>query len=77
MIHHSAAYYANGSFVINGVKSANLAGHIKYNRIMRPGRSLFINGLCVLPGYLEPAQTEAIETRLAGVTISKDTAPYK
>lgn len=51
MIHTTIGLYANGEFKINGVKPEHLEDHIEYNKTMRFGRALFVDGKCVHKGY--------------------------
>ena len=76
MIHHTAGYYGDGSRKTNGVKSENLAKHIQYNLIMRPGRAFFVDGICIHTGYLASERCKEIERELSGIKANKDTAPY-
>lgn len=80
MIHTSIGLYANGDFKINGVISENLAGHIKYNRMFRPGRALIVDGHCVLSGMVSPEVIGIIENNFENGIIpkqTKDTAKYQ
>lgn len=49
-IHTTIGLYANGTFVINGVREANLDYHIHYNKKYHIGRSLFVDGKCAHVG---------------------------
>lgn len=76
MIHLTVGCYADGSRKTNGVKSENLAEHIQYNLIFRPGRALFVDGFCLHEGYLDKGRCAEIEAELKGKTADRDTAPY-
>lgn len=76
MIHHTAGYYSDGSRKTNGVEGKNIAGHIRYNLDMRPGRAFFVDGVCLHRGYLTEKRCADIEEELKGSVASKDTAPY-
>lgn len=78
-IHTTCGVYANGDMVLNGVREENLEQHIEFNKTARPGRGLFVDGLCVNTGYLTEEQvihfTKLLkETRFKR---TKDTQPYK
>lgn len=77
MIHTCRGAYASGDIVNNGVSSENLAEHIWYNLRMRPGRALFVDGLCLNKGYLSIAQIEEQEKQLETLRITEDTTPYR
>lgn len=50
MIHHTVGVYANGSMKTNGVAEEHLKDHIQYNLNYRPGRALFVDGVCIYEG---------------------------
>lgn len=77
-IHHSMGVYNNGDRVHNGVLASHLENHIKYNQVFRPGRALFIDGVCHNTGYLDEARIAAIVAELASqpVVMSECTQPY-
>ncbi len=76
-IHHTVGVYNNGQMKQNGVPEDLLAGHIEYNKTMRFGRALFVDGTCVFAGYLGPEQLAEAATKIAAMTpITKDTRPY-
>ena len=79
MIHHTVGVYNDGSRKTNGVTSENLAGHIKYNLTLRPGRAFFVDGYCLNEGYLSHARCKEIEKELqeAAFRPPRDTAPYQ
>jgi len=52
MIHHTRGVYTNGDYKDNGVSSEQLARHIQFNIIMRPGRALFVDGFCLYDGVI-------------------------
>lgn len=78
-IHHTMGVYANGDRVNNGVMTEHLDDHITYNRAMRPGRALFVDGRCVHRGYIPQETCDAIERDLAAnpKTMTRCTAPYR
>lgn len=77
--------YANGDVKHNGVAEEGLEAHIEYNRLMRFGRALFVDGKCVYKGYLgapllfvESPLIPEWEEKLAAnpVVFDKPTIPY-
>lgn len=50
-IHTTIGIYANGDYVVNGVKASDLEEHIKYNIDMRPGRTFMVDGEVVHEGH--------------------------
>jgi hypothetical protein len=76
--HHTMGVYNSGQRKHNGVHPAHLARHIEYNKTMRFGRALFVDGKCVNLGYLSAERCAAIEEelRLNPVVMERDTAPY-
>lgn len=80
MIHTTIGVYANGDFKINGVKPEHLDSHIEYNKTMRFGRALFVDGICHNQGYLSPEECKEWEAKIQAdpkrFTRNKCTAPY-
>ena len=78
MIHTTMGVYRNGEKKYNGVPSEYLADHLSYNIFLRPGRALFLDGVCINRGYLSKEEVEKIEAeQLANpIKMTKDTAPY-
>lgn len=76
MIHTSIGVYANGTFKTNGVSSENIVQHIGYNQQARPGRALFVDGVCLNKGYLSYEEVEEWLKRCKDIKHFKDTAPY-
>lgn len=62
----------------NGVPTAHLRQHIAYNRTMRFGRCLLVDGVCLNRGYLTEERVEDVlqEIRECPIVINRDTAPY-
>jgi len=80
MIHTTVGLYRDGSFKINGVKSERLASHIQYNLDNRPGRALFMDGICIHDGNLDVEKIVAFEEKLTSdmsYIRSEDTEPYQ
>jgi len=57
--HVTIGVYANGDHVVNIVRPEHLEGHIEYNKVMRFGRALFVDGLCMNKGYLSKDAVES------------------
>lgn len=76
---HTLGLYNNGDWKDNGVIRPNLENHIVYNFQFRPGRALFIDGICVNRGYIDEGRCADAEDRMAAnpVVQTKDTAPYQ
>lgn len=75
-IHTTVGVYPNREFKINGVKAENLESHIEYNRLMRPGRALLVDGTCILIGNFNQEDVTALEEEFKDCKRSYDTAPY-
>jgi len=77
MIHTTIGFYPDNSYRINGVKSENLACHIAYNRVARPGRALMVDGFFATDGMMQEDRLDEFrKTRASSTTIDHDTAPY-
>lgn len=78
MIHTTVGVYNNLTvpFKSNGVKSENLAAHIRYNLACRPGRAFFVDGICLNAGYLSEKKLLLIQCRVDKIKHTTDTAPY-
>lgn len=50
--HVTIGVNSNDSYTVNIVRPEHLENHIEYNKIMRFGRALFVDGKCVYEGYL-------------------------
>jgi hypothetical protein len=76
-IHHTVGVYPDGSMKHNGVPDDHLAAHIAYNKEFRPGRALFVDGVCVYEGACRP-ETIAVAAKLITATppITRDTRQY-
>ncbi len=78
-IHTTIGVYNSGDMKFNGVSSKNLASHLQYNLINRPGRALFVDGICVHKGYLTQDQVDNYVELFKSSDKYKrftDTAPY-
>jgi hypothetical protein len=78
-INTTIGVYASGDMKLNGVKKENLEQHIKYNIESRPGRALFVNGICKHIGNLSDEQVNFYERLFQSdskYSRFKDSAPY-
>lgn len=79
-IHTTSGLYPNGDFKMNGVPSELLEKHIEYNRMYRPGRAFFVDGVCVHKGIGVSDEQITNHERLlksdSNYRITKDTRPY-
>lgn len=88
IIHTTVGVYPNwkalGSvgYKVNGVLDEHLHGHIDYNRKFRPGRALFVDGVCMNQGGLSKADVTFWEVKLnpkycdSEFKMKRDTSPY-
>ncbi|HDR7922706.1 TPA: hypothetical protein QCY49_000691 [Bacillus paranthracis] len=70
MNHVSIGVYNNETHVVNIVPDYNLEKHIEYNKIMRFGRALFIDGECVHTGYLSDKKIETWSNKIKEMDIA-------
>lgn len=80
MLHSTVGVYLSGDYKVNGVPTENLVHHIHYNAFNRPGRALFVDGLCVVRGYLSIADVNEWQYRIQHGTefiATQDTKPYQ
>lgn len=77
-MHVTVGVYMNGQYKYNIVRDEDLENHIKYNKIFRFGRGLFVDGKCVNQGYLSGEQVRNWERRISEMefNMSYDTRPY-
>lgn len=73
MNHISIGVYNNESYVVNIVPDYNLEKHIEYNKIMRFGRALFIDGECVHTGYLTTQKIKSWSSKIKEMKIATHT----
>lgn len=52
MNHVTIGVYSNDTYKVNIVRPEDLEGHIQYNKLMRFGRALFVDGKCEYDGLL-------------------------
>ena len=78
LIYTTIGVYLNGDIKSNGVKPEHLSSHIKYNKTMRFGRALIVDGNIVHYGYWKhlDLQNHIEKTKLKEIKIKKCTAPY-
>lgn len=69
--HVTVGVYSNHTHVTNIVRPEDLVGHIEYNRVMRFGRALFVDGVCVHKGYLNEKDIAEWTKIIAGMTFNK------
>jgi hypothetical protein len=71
--------YASGNFKTNIVKPEHLEHHLRYNKELRPGRALFLNGTCVQQGYLSDEEVKVWEEKIEGMTFNRSVSsqPYQ
>ncbi len=76
--HHTRGVYPDGSYKDNGVLPELLEKHIEYNKTMRPGRALFVDGVCIYKGFVTEDTLTAMTVRLKNfpVIMNRDTQPY-
>lgn len=66
----SIRIYNNGSYVINNVRPEDLEPHIEYNKTMRFGCALVVNGKIENEGYLN-------KDRIKQIVATIDTSRYQ
>lgn len=77
-IHWCVGIYSSLEEIHNGVLDIHLDDHVKYNKLYRPGRALFVDGKCVYSGYLKKDDCIRIENELLkkSIQFDKPTIPY-
>lgn len=68
--------YANGDMKCSMRDREGRDSWVQYNKVFRFGNGLFVNGLCVAPGYLDSSQVQQVEAALSLRGIP-DTKPVK
>lgn len=76
MIHHTIGIYPNGEWKCNGVQSEHLAEHIAYNLRFRPGRTFYVDWICLNKGPIKPEVLEVALKAADKHRPTSDTAPY-
>jgi len=76
--HVTVGVYNSEKFKVNIVRPEHLEGHIEYNKVMRFGRALFVDGVCVNKGYLSDELITTWTKKIAEMQFnkSKSTEPY-
>lgn len=75
MNHASVRIYANGDIVTNVVAEKDLEVHIWYNRNMRPGCSLFIDGEIKSEGCVTKECLERQREKVKSIRINLNQSP--
>lgn len=75
-IHTTIGVYPNGDYKTNGVREDLLESHIEYNKTMRFGRALLVDGKVVHLGSYEESNRKTLEKKFKHVKVDKDTQPY-
>lgn len=81
--HLTLGIYPNGDYKYNVVRDDDLKDHIEYNKRLRPGRMLYVDGVCVHEGLMPTEVTEhchfvAKEFYVTkSVNMSQPTIPYR
>lgn len=69
MNHATIGVYSSGNYKVNVVRPEHLEGHIEYNKVMRFGRGLFVDGKCVNAGYLNKEEVAQWEQKISKMNI--------
>lgn len=73
MNHVTIGVYNNEDFKVNIVRPEHLERHIEYNKTMRFGRALFVDGKCEYAGYLSDQMIEEWTKKIAAMTFNTST----
>lgn len=76
-IYTTIGVYANHSYKVNGVSVEHIDSHIDYNITYRPGRALFVNGVCKHKGYLNDEEIAEFKVKLKDIVRIHDSRPYQ
>lgn len=80
-LHRTYGVYPNGSWRRNAVRDSDLTAHVEYNKTMRFGRALFVDGALVYPGSCSPEVlqqfAESLPARDADWHPTQPTIPYQ
>ena len=77
MIHTTVGVYNNGDMVVNGVSAEDLVSHIEYNKTMRFGRALFVDGVIHNVGYLGEERCKALIPEILELKTDKASTIYR
>jgi hypothetical protein len=77
--HITVGVYASGNYVTNIVSPEDLVDHVEYNKTMRFGRALFVDGKLVNRGYLSDEETSKWEEKISEMEFDSRSSskPYK
>ena len=59
--------YSNLTYKVNGVKDEDLSDHIEYNKVMRFGRALLVDGKVVYTGYFSESDIPMLEEKFGSI----------
>lgn len=77
MTHHTTVgVYSNLEYKINGVEPDHLEGHVEYNKSMRFGRALLVDGKVVYRGYFAEEDIPMLEEKFGHLRASKVSDKY-
>jgi hypothetical protein len=69
MNHITVGVYLTGDHKVNVVDSSDLNDHIEYNKRLRFGRALFLDGECIHEGYLSKDSIKEWENKISNMDI--------
>lgn len=77
--HICIGVYSSGDYKVNIVEDAHLESNVEYNRVFRPGRAYFVDGVCVQKGYLNDLAIDewADKIKTFNIDSSRSTVPYQ
>lgn len=79
-IYTTVGVYRNQDYKVNGVEIDRLPAHVAYNLDYRPGRALFVNGICIYHGSLSVDEVLEWEKKITEDRETfwrdEDTQPY-
>lgn len=77
VVYTTIGVYPNGEYVVNGVSEEDLKEHIEFNKMMRPGRGLMINGVFIWNGNIDETDIFKYTTKLSEIYMTKISTLYK
>lgn len=72
--HVTIGVYSNDTSTVNVVRPEHLEGHIEYNKVMRFGRALFVDGRCEYSGYLSDEKISEWTDKISKMNIDTSKA---
>jgi hypothetical protein len=77
--HLTIGVYPDGSHKHNVVAPEDLGYHLEYNKMFRPGRALFLDGVLVQEGFVDADVLQKWEKdfQTYKVPMDKPTIPYR